>query len=95
MAQTTEDKKSRIQRIKEAHPEARDVQIRAMLIAHYDKVSKDPACRGPEGVQVQLECLTDVLCRMNEHDFRDQVAKAAELWPVSWDELEDIMNQDD
>jgi hypothetical protein len=32
---------------------------------------------------------------MNEHDFRDQVAKAAELWPVSWDELEDIMNQDD
>lgn len=88
---TTERQPSRIDRILEVHPYAREVQVRAMLVAQYDKVSKDPSTRGPDGIGIQMEAYTDVLCRFTEHAFRNELARVGEQWGVSWDELEDIM----
>ena len=80
---------SRVERIKQAHPYARDVQIRGLLIVAYDGAVKDPSTGGPEGVQILMESYVDILLRMTEHDFKDELAMAAEYWQYTWDELEE------
>jgi hypothetical protein len=92
---TTKDKRDRIARIQEAHPDATETQVRAILVAHYAKVSRDPTTRGPDGIQIQMECLVDVLCRMTEHDFKNHLARTAEQFEVTWDEMTDLMEYDD
>ena len=95
MAPSTKDKRDRIVRIQEVHPYATETQVRAILVTHYEKVSMDPTTGGPDGVQVQMEALVDVVCRMTEHDFKNHLARTAEQFEVSWDEMEDLMEYDD
>jgi hypothetical protein len=84
----TTESKSRIDRIKEAHPEARDVWIHGMLVAQYDRSCKDPTTRGPDGVQVQLENYTDLLVKMTPQAFLNEVARVSELYTYTWDQIE-------
>ena len=86
---------SRIERIKQAHPEARDVWVRGMLVAHYKTASRDPSVRGPEGLQIQLENYSDLLIKMTPQAFLNEVARVSEFFPISWDELESEMTYDD
>jgi len=92
MDQTTE-RKSRVELLREAHPFLTETQASCMLVAHYKKVTSDPMFRGPEALEVQMVNWTDVLCRMNEHDLRNELARTAEHFPYSWAEMEDrLMN---
>jgi hypothetical protein len=95
MDPTTKDKRDRIGRIQEVHPYATETQVRAILVAHYGKVSRDPTTGGPDGIQVQMEALVDVVCRMNEYDFKNHLARTAEQFEVTWDEMTDLMEDDD
>ena len=77
---------SRIERIKQAHPDVDDVKIRGMLVCQYDKVARDPSTRGPEGIQIQLECYTDLLIKMTPQALLNEVARVSEFFP-SWEDL--------
>ena len=82
---------SRIDRIKEVHPTARTVWIHGMLVYKYKEVTRDPACTGPDGIQVQLENYTDYLMKLTPRAFLNEVARVSERFEVTWDELEDAM----
>jgi hypothetical protein len=94
MTDQTTEPLSRIERIKQAHPEIDDVKIRGMLVCQYDKVSRDPSTRGPEGLQIQLECYTDLLIKMTPQAILNEVARVSEFFP-SWDDLAERMTYDD
>ena len=91
MDQTTEDKKDRIARIREAHPFLRDSEVRLLLCHEYKSLHTDPTIRGPEDIQLRLEVFVDVLCRMSEYDVKNRMAVCQEHMVVSWQEAVDDM----
>ena len=97
MDQTTEDKKDRIARIREAHPFLRDSEVRLLLCHEYNKASKDPTTGGPDGIQIRLECFVDVCTRISEHEVRNRMAVVQEHITMSWDEAinEMVLPEDD
>lgn len=95
MEPTTEKKKSRVEQLVDAHPYLTETQASALLIVHYKKTTRDPSCRGPEYLEIQMVNWTDILCRMTEYELRNELAKAAEQFPCSWEELEKSMFESD
>lgn len=86
MDQTTDEKKDRITRIREAHPFLRDSEVRLLLCHEYKNLQTDPTIRGPEDIQLRLEVFVDVLCRFTEHDVRNRMAVCQEHMTMSWRE---------
>ena len=95
MTEATTKYKSRIERIQEAHPDAREVWIQMLLVYKYKVCHEDPSTRGPDGVQIQLESYTDYLIRLTPQALRNEVARVSEFTPNTWDEIEDSLNRDD
>ena len=86
MDQTTEDKKDRIARIREAHPFLRDSEVRLLLCHEYTMASKDHTTGGPDGIQLRLECFVDVCTRMSEYEVRNKMAVVQEHMTMTWEE---------
>ena len=83
----TKEQRSRIEVLRDAHPWLTDPQARGLLICRYKDITRDPSFRGPESLEVQMLSYTDILCRYSEYDVRNELAKAAEHFPCSWEEL--------
>ena len=76
---TTDDKGSRIDRIREHHPFLHPGWVRAML-CHQSKLAvSDPTIGGNnDALQIRLECFVDLMTRMSEHEVRNELAKVQE-----------------
>ena len=91
MAQSTEDKKDRVQRVIDSHPFLRDSEVRLLLCHEYKKLQSDPIIRGPEDFQLRMELFVDVLTRLSEHEVRNKMAVVAEHMVMSWREAVEEM----
>ena len=76
---TTEDKGSRIDRIREVHPYLHPGWVRAMLCYQSKKAFEDPSIGGnTDALQIRLECFVDVMRMATEYDARNELAKVQE-----------------
>ena len=88
MTAKTEDDQSRVSRIKENHPWAKDADIRASLIYAYKRALADPTVGGDyNSIQIYLENFTDWLSRADENTLKNEFARASEWFLDDYREL--------
>ena len=90
---TTDDKGSRIDRIKAAHSFLREAEIRLLLCHEYKLACQDPTTGGPDGVQIRLECAVDVITSLSEYEVKNKIAVVQEHIVVPWQEAMQEMHQ--
>jgi hypothetical protein len=84
------ESKSNIDRILEVHTDYRDVHARMLLVHKYKVVTRDPSYDGDhDNLQLQLTNYVDVLCRMTEDEFRNELARLEERLELPWNEIEE------
>ena len=85
MSQTTEPK-SRVDRIREAHPWVPKDTVHCLLVFAYKKDCKEPVNAGDDDkVQLYLENYTDVVVRMNKSELKNEIARVSEWFPDGFD----------
>ena len=95
MDPTTEDKKSRVQRVLEVHDFLREADVRLLLCHEYTILRTDPTIRGPEDIQLRLELFVDVLSRLSEYEVRNRMAVCQEFMTTTWRDAIDQLALDD
>ena len=84
------ERKDRASRLMEAQPTLEKHHAHTLLALRYKKIHEDPTFNGDQGnLQLQLEVYTDVVCRMNEHELLNELARVEEFLPKTWDEIKE------
>ena len=86
---------NRVERIIEAHPWVPEDTVHCLLVYAYKRVTSDPTVGGSfDAQQTYLENYTDIVCRMTEHDLKNEIAKVSEWFPDGFD-LSDLAEDEE